>query len=145
MISKFTSFGVEAEVCSQVRQVSWSAGTGAFTIEGIETMMEAAEIVQKLSSGSVAAFGDAAIEQLAQPGFPPKEAKPVTDQATADMRAKMGAGPRVGDGPIKTHPISELKAQNPEMWRKAEARAKQEGERIDQEGSRSAPKAPAST
>lgn len=134
MISKFTSFGVEAEVCGQVRGIHWDSEGRTFTIGGIETMMEASEIVQKLSSGGVAAFGDAAIERMANTGFPPPAEKvkdrPITDPDTAAARAKMGAGPRVGDGPIKTHPISELKAKNPALWEEARVPAEQEVERI---------------
>lgn len=125
MISKFTSFGVEAEVCAQVRHVRWSSDTSTFIIEGIGSMLEAAEIIQKLSSGGVATFGDDQIERMARTDLP-KDGKSETAEQRAERRAQAGAGPRVGDGPLKAHPIQELKDKNPALWAEAGKKAEQE-------------------
>lgn len=101
MISKFVSFKVEAEVCGQVRIVEWDADPGFFIVRGITSMLEAAELIQKLSSGGVAAFGDETIERMVGTSFPPLTEEP-----------KKQAGPPPGTATI---PIKQMKDKPPQV------------------------------
>jgi hypothetical protein len=56
-IHKFKQFEVEAEVCGQVRTVSWEATEGIMAITGIHSFAEAVEILHELALGGVVSMG----------------------------------------------------------------------------------------